>query len=108
VVLFWSLDRLSREGVLPTLQHLQRLTSYGGGYRGFTEQYFDFCGIFREAVITIIAKVAKQERIPISERVRAVLVDGATKARGLAGRGYSARDRPRIGRRLGNHSQNRP
>jgi hypothetical protein len=37
VVLFWSLDRLSREGVLPTLQHLQRLTSYGGGYRGFTE-----------------------------------------------------------------------
>jgi DNA invertase Pin-like site-specific DNA recombinase len=29
VLLFWSLDRLSREGVLETLQHLQRLTSYG-------------------------------------------------------------------------------
>ena len=28
VLLFWSLDRLSREGVLETLQHLQRLTSY--------------------------------------------------------------------------------
>ena len=27
VLLFWSLDRLSREGVLPTLQHLQRLTA---------------------------------------------------------------------------------
>jgi DNA invertase Pin-like site-specific DNA recombinase len=25
VLLFWSLDRLSREGVLPTLQHLQVL-----------------------------------------------------------------------------------
>jgi len=67
VLLFWSLDRLSREGVLPTLQHLQRLTSYGIGYRSFTEQYFDSCGIFRDAVIAIFATVAKQERIRISE-----------------------------------------
>ena len=35
VVLFWALDRLSREGVLETLQHLNRLTSYGVGYRSF-------------------------------------------------------------------------
>jgi DNA invertase Pin-like site-specific DNA recombinase len=41
VVLFWALDRLSREGVLETLQHLNRLSSYGVGYRSFTEQYFD-------------------------------------------------------------------
>ncbi len=27
LVLFWSLDRFSREGVLETLQHLQRLTN---------------------------------------------------------------------------------
>lgn len=53
-----SLDRLSREGVLETLQHLNRLTSYGVGYRSFTEQYFDSCGIFKDAVIAIIATVA--------------------------------------------------
>src|SRR3954449_11630661 len=29
LVLFWSLDRFSREGVLETLQHLQRLSSHG-------------------------------------------------------------------------------
>src|SRR5579864_2592509 len=29
MVLFWSLDRFSREGVLETLQHLQRLSSNG-------------------------------------------------------------------------------
>jgi DNA invertase Pin-like site-specific DNA recombinase len=29
LVLFWSLDRLSREGVSATLGHLERLTSYG-------------------------------------------------------------------------------
>src|SRR5437899_484198 len=33
VVLFWSLDRFSREGVLATLQHLQRLTSFGVAFK---------------------------------------------------------------------------
>src|SRR5713226_4345178 len=73
LVLFWSLDRLSREGVLETLQHLNRLTAYGVGYRSFTEQYFDSCGVFRDAVIAIVATVAKQERVRISERTRAGL-----------------------------------
>jgi DNA invertase Pin-like site-specific DNA recombinase len=39
VVLFWSLDRFSREGVLETLQHLQKLTSYGVAFKSYTEQY---------------------------------------------------------------------
>jgi DNA invertase Pin-like site-specific DNA recombinase len=33
VVIFWSLDRFSREGTVETLQHLQRLTSYGVAWR---------------------------------------------------------------------------
>ena len=69
VLLFWSLDRLSREGTVETLNHLQRLTSYGVHWRSFTEQYLDSTGIFREAVIGIHAAVAKQERVRISERV---------------------------------------
>jgi DNA invertase Pin-like site-specific DNA recombinase len=73
VLLFWALDRLSREGVLETLQHLNRLTACGIGYRSFTEQYFDSCGVFKDAVIAIIATVAKQERVRISQRVRAGL-----------------------------------
>jgi DNA invertase Pin-like site-specific DNA recombinase len=73
VLLFWSLDRLSREGVLETLQHLQRLTSYGVAWRSFTEQYLDSTGIFRDAVVGILAVVAKQEKIRISERTRAGL-----------------------------------
>ncbi|HXW56452.1 MAG TPA: hypothetical protein VEJ67_11930 [Candidatus Cybelea sp.] len=44
-LLFWALDRLSREGVLGTLRHLNRLTSYGVGYRSFTEQYFRDCAL---------------------------------------------------------------
>lgn len=45
-MLFWSLDRFSREGVLETLNHLQRLAFYGVGYRSFTEQYLHSCGMF--------------------------------------------------------------
>jgi DNA invertase Pin-like site-specific DNA recombinase len=73
VLLFWSLDRLSREGVLETLQHLQRLTSYGVAWRSFTEQYLDSTGIFREAVIGILAAIAKQERVRLAEHTRAGL-----------------------------------
>ena len=73
ILLFWSLDRLSREGVLETLQHLQRLTSYGVAWRSFTEQYLDSTGIFREAVIGILAAIAKQERVRLAERTRAGL-----------------------------------
>src|SRR5262249_51701044 len=73
VLLFWSLDRLSREGVLETLQHLQRLMSYGIAWRSYTEQYLDSTGIFREAVIGILAAIAKQERVRLAERTRAGL-----------------------------------
>jgi DNA invertase Pin-like site-specific DNA recombinase len=68
---FWSLDRLSREGALETLQHLNRLTACGVGYKSFTEQYLDSCGVFRDAVIGILAVIAKQERVRLSERTRA-------------------------------------
>jgi DNA invertase Pin-like site-specific DNA recombinase len=73
VLLFWSLDRFSREGVFETLTHPNRLTGYGVHDRSFTEQWFDSCGIFRDAVISIMATLAKQERVRISERTRAGL-----------------------------------
>lgn len=47
-VLFWSLDRFSREGVLETLQHLQRLTQYGVAYRSFNKSYIDSLGPLRD------------------------------------------------------------
>jgi DNA invertase Pin-like site-specific DNA recombinase len=73
LVLFWALDRLSREGVYQTLQHLNRLESYGVGFRSFTEPYFDSCGVFKDAVIAIMATLAKQERIKRAERTKAGL-----------------------------------
>jgi DNA invertase Pin-like site-specific DNA recombinase len=83
LVLFWALDRLSREGVLQTLQHLNRLENHGVGFRSFTEQYFDSCGIFREAVISIMATLAKQERVRRSERTKAGLAIARSRGRKL-------------------------
>jgi DNA invertase Pin-like site-specific DNA recombinase len=83
ILLFWSLDRLSREGTVETLNHLQRLTGYFVNYRSFTEQYLDSTGIFKEAVIGILAAVAKQERVRLSERTIAGLE--RAKAQGRIG-----------------------
>ncbi len=92
LLLFWSLDRLSREGVLATLVHLNRLTACGVGYKSFTEQYLDSCGIFKDAVIGILAVIAKQERVRLSERTRAGIAIARSKGRQLG--------RPRLKVRL--------
>lgn len=95
VVLFWALDRFSREGVFDTLQHLQRLTSYGVGYRSFTEAYLDSCGMFRDAVIGILACVAKQERVRLSERTVAGLERARAQGR-IGGRPRVICDRKKV------------
>jgi DNA invertase Pin-like site-specific DNA recombinase len=94
-VLFWALDRFSREGVFETLRHLQQLTSYGVGFRSFTEQYLDSCGIFRDAVIGILASIAKQERVRLSERTIAGLERSRALGR-VGGRPRLACDKNKI------------
>ncbi|MBA3914014.1 MAG: recombinase family protein [Acidobacteriales bacterium] len=73
VLLFWSLDRCSREGALKTLQYLQALTGYGCKWRSYTESFIDSCGPFADAIVGFLACIAKQERTRISERTLAGL-----------------------------------
>ncbi len=35
LLLFWSLDRLSREGVWKTISYLEELSGYGVGYKSY-------------------------------------------------------------------------
>ncbi|MGJ5819965.1 recombinase family protein [Paludibaculum fermentans] len=73
LLLFWSLDRLSREGALKTLQILNQLAQWGVAYRSYTEAYLDSAGVFSDAIVALLATLAKQERIRIQERVKAGL-----------------------------------
>jgi DNA invertase Pin-like site-specific DNA recombinase len=73
VVVFWALDRLSREGTYETLGHLQRLSASGVDWWSYREEYLRSIGPFRDAVLGVLACVARQERIRISERVHAGL-----------------------------------
>ena len=70
-------------GVLETLRYLERLTSYGVGYRSFTEQFFDSCGVFKDAIIAVMATLAKQERIKRSERTKAGLAIARNRGKRL-------------------------
>jgi DNA invertase Pin-like site-specific DNA recombinase len=101
VLLFWSLDRLTREGALPTLQYLNTLSSYGVGFRSFTEPYLDSCGMFKDAIIAILGTIARQERVRMSERVRAGLERArirGTKSGKAIGRPKRVFDRQQVAR----------
>jgi DNA invertase Pin-like site-specific DNA recombinase len=65
------------------------------GYRSYTEQYLDSCGMFRDAVISILATVAKQERVRLSERTVAGLERARSKGR-VGGRPRVVCDRERV------------
>jgi len=70
MLLFFALDRLTREGARKTIQYLQMLDDYGIIYKSYTEQYIDSSGIFKDVIIALLSTLAKQERIRISERVK--------------------------------------
>lgn len=73
VLLFWALDRLSREGSRKTIEYLTRLDDYGVAWHSFTEQYLSSMGIFSDCIISLLSTLARQEKIRIGERTRAGL-----------------------------------
>lgn len=86
VLLFWSLDRLTRAGSLATLRYLDQLGSYGVAFRSFTEPWIDSAGPSRDVLISVLATLARQEHIRISERVRAGLERAKKQGRHLGRR----------------------
>ena len=94
-LLFWSLDRFSREGAFPTLRYLTRLSELGVSYRSFTEEYINSTGIFGDVIVSLLATLAKQETIRLSERT----IAGLERARALGrvgGRPHVTCDRDKL------------
>lgn len=73
VVLFWALDRFSREGSRRTVEYLGRLDDAGVAWHSYAEPYISSLGIFKDAIIAILSALAKQEKVRISERTKAGL-----------------------------------
>jgi DNA invertase Pin-like site-specific DNA recombinase len=86
LLMFWKLDRFSRAGVRQTLRYLELLDSYSVAWRSFMEPFFDSCGIMRDVVISIMATLAEQERINISDRTKAGLARAVRQGKTLGRR----------------------
>jgi DNA invertase Pin-like site-specific DNA recombinase len=70
--LFWALDRFTREGMAPTIMHLQRLAACGVGFHSYTEAHLATDNeLVRNILLALLASLAKVEAQKISERTRA-------------------------------------
>lgn len=113
LLLFWSLDRFSRQGVAQTIAHLKRLEDYGVKFRSLRQPEIDTTATWGWVVISLFAALAEIERGLIVERTRAGLerarrqgkqigrprrVVDAERIRELAAAGVSVRG---IARQLG-------
>jgi len=94
-LLFWSLDRFSREGAFPTLRYLTRLSELGLAYRSYTEEYINSTGIFGDVIVSLLATLAKQETIRLSERTIAGLERARAQGR-IGGRPRLSCDRNKV------------
>jgi DNA invertase Pin-like site-specific DNA recombinase len=74
IVLVWSLDRFSREGMTNTLKYVKTLRDYKTGLKSYQETWLDTTqeGV-SELILAFMAWVAAEEKRKISERTKAGL-----------------------------------
>jgi DNA invertase Pin-like site-specific DNA recombinase len=73
-VLFWALDRFSREGMAQTIGHLQKLNSYGVSFHSYPEPHLATDNeLVRNILLALLSSLAKVEAQKISERTKAGL-----------------------------------
>ena len=78
-VLFWELDRFSREGMMQVL-HLQRLSSYGIAFHSYTEAHLATDNeLLRNLLLALLSSLAKVEAQKISERTKAGMARARAK-----------------------------
>ncbi len=95
LLLIWSLDRFTREGISNTLGYLERLKRNGVAVRSVQESWLNTsdAGV-GQLMLAIFAWLAKQERERIVERVKAGL-QRARAAGTVLGRPRGSKDKVR-------------
>src|SRR6202048_1370514 len=97
LLLVWSLDRFSREGMAATVGHLQRLASHGVAFRSFTEEHLSTENeLVRNVLLAVLASLAKLEREKISQRTKAGLERAGARGRRLGRPAFSTREREKL------------
>jgi DNA invertase Pin-like site-specific DNA recombinase len=97
LLLVWSLDRFSREGMAATVAHLQRLASHGIAFRSFTEEHLSTENeLVRNILLATLSSLAKLEREKISRRTKAGLERARTNGKILGRPKFSDGDRAKL------------
>ena len=79
-VLFWALDRFSREGMIKTIIHLQRLTCYGVSFHSYSEPHLATDNeLVRNILLALLSSLAKLEAEKISSRTKAGMARARAK-----------------------------
>lgn len=96
LVVFWALDRFSREGMRKTFEHIQRLEACGIRFHSYTEPFLTTENeMTRDLLLAIMAALAKQDRVRIVERIKAGLqrarLHGTRSGRPIGGQKISAK-----------------
>lgn len=98
LLFFWSIDRFSREGLLPTLQYLDKLAKFGVDYKSYLETYLDSRGEFNDIFLSISSTLARLERRKLIERTKVglatAIANGKTLGRPVATRQTDKREVP--------------
>jgi DNA invertase Pin-like site-specific DNA recombinase len=101
-VLFWALDRFSREGMQPTIAYIQRLASYGVAIHSYTEPHLatdnELVGNILLAVMSSLAKVEAQK---MSERTRAGMARARAQGKRIGRPALDPAVRQKIAKQLG-------
>src|SRR6516164_5818202 len=100
-VLFWSLDRFSREGMVPTILHLQHLTAAGVGFHSYTEPHLATDNeLVRNVLLSVLSSLAKVEAQKISERTRAGMAKAKARGKHIGRPSVSLKLQERIAKRI--------
>ena len=74
LVLVWSLDRLTRQGLAHTVNYLQKFDNYGVAFHSYSEPMLSTRDeMVRDILIGVFAALAKVEAVKLSARTKAGL-----------------------------------
>lgn len=84
LLLFYRLDRFSREGIRKTTLYLQQLESFGVGFKSYSEPFLDSQNdLIRHVVLGLLSYVAEYEAVKISENTKRKLAELKSKGKKL-------------------------